>query len=445
MREYFRPNFWPNTPDILHRARCRRRPAGLRGAAGAGGDAGRELRHLRPGLRADASTRRASRAARSTSTPRSTSCAHWDLDRPDSLRDLIARVNRIRRENPALQQRLRACASTDRQRADHLLHQDDADGANVIAGRRQPRSAPRAVGLGRARPRRARARRADEPLPGARPADRRALPLARRAQLRRSSIRAACRRTSSGCAGACAPSATSTTSSDRLRRRHRRRDARTAPRTPRTRRPATTRSGTRTRSSTSSTSGRSSTRNGDGIGDFQRPDAQARLPPGPRRHRDLAAAVLSVAAARRRLRHRRLRRRPPAVRHARRLPAASATRRTGAACKVITELVINHTSDQHPWFQRARRAPPGSPRARLLRLERHRPEVPGHAHHLHRHRDLELDLGPGRQGVLLAPLLQPPARPQLRQPARCSRRSSRPCASGSTWASTASGSTRSPT
>jgi maltose alpha-D-glucosyltransferase / alpha-amylase len=29
--------------------------------------------------------------------------------------------------------------------------------------------------------------------------------------------------------------------------------------------------------------------------------------------------------------------------------------------KVITELVINHTSDQHPWFQRARYAPQGSP------------------------------------------------------------------------------------
>jgi maltose alpha-D-glucosyltransferase/alpha-amylase len=29
--------------------------------------------------------------------------------------------------------------------------------------------------------------------------------------------------------------------------------------------------------------------------------------------------------------------------------------------RVITELVINHTSDQHPWFQRARRAKPGSP------------------------------------------------------------------------------------
>ncbi|UHG94227.1 maltose alpha-D-glucosyltransferase [Spirosoma oryzicola] len=29
--------------------------------------------------------------------------------------------------------------------------------------------------------------------------------------------------------------------------------------------------------------------------------------------------------------------------------------------KVITELVINHSSDQHPWFQRARKAPKGSP------------------------------------------------------------------------------------
>ena len=29
--------------------------------------------------------------------------------------------------------------------------------------------------------------------------------------------------------------------------------------------------------------------------------------------------------------------------------------------RVIIELVVNHTSDQHPWFQRARRAPPGSP------------------------------------------------------------------------------------
>jgi maltose alpha-D-glucosyltransferase/alpha-amylase len=29
--------------------------------------------------------------------------------------------------------------------------------------------------------------------------------------------------------------------------------------------------------------------------------------------------------------------------------------------KVMIELVVNHTSDQHPWFQRARTSPPGSP------------------------------------------------------------------------------------
>ncbi len=33
----------------------------------------------------------------------------------------------------------------------------------------------------------------------------------------------------------------------------------------------------------------------------------------------------------------------------------------GQNIRVITELVINHTSDQHPWFQRARRAPKASP------------------------------------------------------------------------------------
>jgi maltose alpha-D-glucosyltransferase/alpha-amylase len=33
----------------------------------------------------------------------------------------------------------------------------------------------------------------------------------------------------------------------------------------------------------------------------------------------------------------------------------------GRGIRVITELVVNHTSDQHPWFQRARHAPRGSP------------------------------------------------------------------------------------
>ena len=39
--------------------------------------------------------------------------------------------------------------------------------------------------------------------------------------------------------------------------------------------------------------------------------------------------------------------------------------------RVITELVINHTSDQHAWFQKARRGAEGVAGARLLRVERY--------------------------------------------------------------------------
>ena len=77
--------------------------------------------------------------------------------------------------------------------------------------------------------------------------------------------------------------------------------------------------------------------------------------------------------------------------------------------RVITELVINHTSDQHPWFQAARRAPAGSARTRFLRVERHEPEIPGGPDHLYRHGDVELVVGRHREGVLLAPVLSPSA------------------------------------
>ncbi len=86
--------------------------------------------------------------------------------------------------------------------------------------------------------------------------------------------------------------------------------------------------------------------------------------------------------------------------------------------RVITELVINHTSDQHDWFKRARRIRPEFLRPQLVCLERYRPEIPGHADHLHRYREIELDLGPGSRPVLLAPLLLAPAGPQFRQSAR---------------------------
>ena len=62
--------------------------------------------------------------------------------------------------------------------------------------------------------------------------------------------------------------------------------------------------------------------------------------------------------------------------------------------RVITELVLNHTSDQHPWFQRARRAPPGS-RWRNFYVWSDTPDKYKEApHHLQGRGDLQLDVGP---------------------------------------------------
>ena len=83
--------------------------------------------------------------------------------------------------------------------------------------------------------------------------------------------------------------------------------------------------------------------------------------------------------------------------------------------RVIADLVMNHTSVEHPWFQESR-TNPDSPEARLVRVVRHRHPVRRRADHLRRQRIVELDLGPRGGCVLLAPVLLAPARPQLREP-----------------------------
>ncbi len=52
--------------------------------------------------------------------------------------------------------------------------------------------------------------------------------------------------------------------------------------------------------------------------------------------------------------------------------------------RVITELVINHTSDQHPWFQRARRAKPGSNHRNFYVWSDTDQKYHGNADHLYR-------------------------------------------------------------
>ncbi len=102
VREFFRPNQWPNTPDILTEfLQLRTRAAfmiRLMLAATLGANYGiygpafelLEGRPAKPGSEEYLDSEKYQIRA-------------WELDRPDSLRELITLVNRIRHENPALQ------------------------------------------------------------------------------------------------------------------------------------------------------------------------------------------------------------------------------------------------------------------------------------------------------------------------------------------------------
>lgn len=111
VREYFRPNLWPNTPDILTEyLQAGGRPAfivRLVLAATLGASYGIygpafELCENRPLVQ----------GREEYLDSEKYQIRHWPIDRPDSLRDLIARVNRIRRENPALQANRNLCFHT---------------------------------------------------------------------------------------------------------------------------------------------------------------------------------------------------------------------------------------------------------------------------------------------------------------------------------------------
>jgi starch synthase (maltosyl-transferring) len=130
-RQYFRPNVWPNTPDILHEA-------------------------LQSGVRAVFAARLVLAATLSAcygiygpsyelmeATPREPGSEeyrdsekyqlrHWSIDRPDSLRSLIVRINRIRRDNTALQSdgSLRFCRIDNEQLIAYL--KSDEGSGNII-------------------------------------------------------------------------------------------------------------------------------------------------------------------------------------------------------------------------------------------------------------------------------------------------------------------------
>jgi starch synthase (maltosyl-transferring) len=102
VHEYFRPNFWPNTPDILHESlQTGGRPAFVSRfllAATLSSNYG----IYGPAFELGVNVPREPGSEEYRDSEKY-EVKHWDLEQPQSLRDLIARVNQARRENPALQ------------------------------------------------------------------------------------------------------------------------------------------------------------------------------------------------------------------------------------------------------------------------------------------------------------------------------------------------------
>ena len=80
--------------------------------------------------------------------------------------------------------------------------------------------------------------------------------------------------------------------------------------------------------------------------------------------------------------------------------------------RVIIEMVMNHTSDQHPWFQEARSSRDNPKRDWYVWSDTDT-KYQGRAHYFSGYGNVQLDVGPGFEIVLLASIFQPPAGSEL--------------------------------
>ncbi|MGH9336441.1 MAG: alpha-1,4-glucan--maltose-1-phosphate maltosyltransferase, partial [Vicinamibacteria bacterium] len=141
VREYFRPNFWPNTPDILTEyLQTGGRPAFIArlalaatlcasyGMYGPAFELG-ENQPREPGSEEYLHSEKYE-------------IRRWEIDRHDSLRELIARINRIRRANPALQwnERLRFHAVDNEQLICYSKTSADLDNVILVVVNLDPRN-----------------------------------------------------------------------------------------------------------------------------------------------------------------------------------------------------------------------------------------------------------------------------------------------------------------
>ena len=102
VQEFFRPNLWPNTPDILNDyLRDGGRPAFVTRLVLAG-TLGANYGIYGPAFEL-CENRRKDKESEEYLNSEKYELKQWDIESPNSLRDFITQVNLIRRENPALQ------------------------------------------------------------------------------------------------------------------------------------------------------------------------------------------------------------------------------------------------------------------------------------------------------------------------------------------------------
>jgi starch synthase (maltosyl-transferring) len=132
-REYYRPNVWPNTPDILHETL----QSGLRPVFAArlilAGTLAASYGIYGPSYELQEGRAREP-GSEEYGDSEKYQLRHWDLDRADSLWPLVARLNRIRRENAALHTdgTLKFCA-IDNDQLIAYMKMDAASGNIVLA------------------------------------------------------------------------------------------------------------------------------------------------------------------------------------------------------------------------------------------------------------------------------------------------------------------------
>lgn len=103
LRHYFRPNLWPNSPDILATSLQFGGRAGFMLRLVLAATLGANYGIYGPAYELMEALPRTAGSEEYLDSEKY-QVRHWDLDRGDSLRDFITRVNRIRRDNAALQQ-----------------------------------------------------------------------------------------------------------------------------------------------------------------------------------------------------------------------------------------------------------------------------------------------------------------------------------------------------